>query len=153
MSDLTFFDGNQSWSMDDLAENPAHLRSLLVNHAPPADKTFCPVCGTRAPCDTVSLAATGLAALARLEAAQESERRLRSALVFYANEEHYDKIELYSEPVEARRHGWTHWTSLVEEDEGERARAALASPAPSTAEGCAVTGEPLDTAVADGDEE
>jgi hypothetical protein len=50
-----------TWTLAELAEGDEHLRWLIDTHRPADGKSFCPVCDTRAPCDYVSLAATGLA--------------------------------------------------------------------------------------------
>ena len=60
-------------TLENLSESDEHLRWVMEQHAPPDGKSFCPVCDLRAPCDMVSLAASGLA---RSTERDEMHRRL-----------------------------------------------------------------------------
>jgi hypothetical protein len=52
--------------------------------------------------------------------------RLKAALEWYADPSNYDRQELYSDDPRLREKGVTYWFRPVADDEGERARAALA---------------------------
>jgi hypothetical protein len=60
--------------------------------------------------------------------------RYRAALTWYADEANYDTKELYSDDPRLRANGVTYRSRPIMEDEGERARAALAAAPPAPAE-------------------
>lgn len=64
----------------DLAEPDEQLRFVLDQHTSTDGDLFCPACRFRDPCDTASLAATGLARSADVAALRELVRRLVGAL-------------------------------------------------------------------------
>lgn len=52
--------GTVEFTLENLSESDEYLKGVIESHTPADGREFCDVCSTRAPCDVIYLAASGL---------------------------------------------------------------------------------------------